>query len=182
MLVCKALEGKGMKTREVTSLALKIFALYLLVEALTSVPSMWGVYLAIETKSVEATNDWLLYVGAAAMVVILVLAIFIWKLANRSLIESLKNESKSKALDIVPTEFEQIVYTVLGMYWIITSLSSLFFSIGTTYVDVNDDLSFGIEAQNILLLSSSVIELLIGGALVVYPQKWARLFAKVRRG
>lgn len=171
-----------MKTREVTSLALKLFSLYLLLEIFFGIPVLFGMYVMAELKPEEAEGLWLIGIGVAVILFAFVLAMAIWKLANRSLIESLKKESDSKVLKIVPNEIELIAFTIVGLYLVVTSLSSLLISLGSAYTQVNETLSFGIETESIVIIITGTVQLLLGVSLVVYPRKWSLLFARVRKG
>ena len=171
-----------MKTREITSLALKLFALYLLSQALINVPSIMGVYLAIESRNTDnPSHEWLWVSGVVSILCAIVIAILIWKLANKSLIESLKNDSESSDLNIVPTDFERIIYWALGLFFLVSSISSIPFSFYSAYASVNNDLSFGLNTGHILHISSDLFQALIGITLILYPGHWSSLFTQVRR-
>lgn len=174
--------SKNMKTREVTSLALKLFAIYLLLEALFSVPLVFSMYLVREFKLEQAEGQWLFVVGVGTLILALALVVAIWKLANRSLIESLKNESDSKALKIVPSEIELIIFAALGLYLVVTSVSSLVSSLTSSYIAANEALSFGVDPSSYIFIGTSIVQALIGCSLAVYPRKWSNLFSRVRRG
>ncbi|MES9945676.1 MAG: hypothetical protein ABW080_12020 [Candidatus Thiodiazotropha sp.] len=172
-----------MKPREITSLALKLFALYILAQALINVPAVLGVYLSIEYRANETpAHTWLWGAGIVTIFCAVLLAILIWKLANKSLIESLKNESESRALDIVPSQIELVIYSGLGLFLFISAISSLGFSLASTYASVNNDLSFGLEIEHFLMIGSSIIEMLIGAFLAIYPRKVSQFFMDIRRG
>ncbi|MCG8016216.1 MAG: hypothetical protein JAY97_08375 [Candidatus Thiodiazotropha sp. 'RUGA'] len=172
-----------MNPREITSLALKLFALYLLVQALVNVPAILGVYLSIEYRVNETpAHNWLWVAGLITIICAVIIAGLIWKLANKSLNQLLNSEGNSKALDLVPSNIELVIYSALGMFLFISAFSSLVFSFASTYASVNNGLSSGIRTEHFLIIGTSATEMLIGAFLALYPKKCSILFAEIRRG
>ncbi|MCG7893315.1 MAG: hypothetical protein JAZ12_02565 [Candidatus Thiodiazotropha taylori] len=172
-----------MNPREITSLALKLFALYLLVQALVNVPAILGVYLSIEYRVNETpAHNWLWVAGLITIICAVIIAGLIWKLANKSLNQLLNSEGNSKVLDLVPSNIELVIYSALGMFLFISAISSLVFSFASTYASVNNGLSSGIRTEHLLIIGTSATEMLIGAFLALYPKKCSILFAEIRRG
>ena len=113
-----------MTTNELTSVAIKVFSIYVLVQAILFIPSLTVAY---STFGLDRSNDpseflfWLL--GASSIVLLIMITVFMWKLANHVATKaSSANEERSSygiALQTIGYIIGYLFQTIIGMTLIV---------------------------------------------------------------
>ena len=165
-----------MSNKELTKLALKIFAIYVMVQAILAVPQFFQAYVMLSNGSEYNSATWFMAISAVSITLLAMLSVFTWRLSV-NVSTQLLSESTNSSLNISET----FILSVLGLYLIVFGLTRLSIaSIGTYYTlqsanDINQNI-----AQNVIYLIVYFIVTIIGLSLVIKTKGWLQLLNKLR--
>ena len=167
-----------MTTKQLTALALKIFAIYVFVEFLFALPQL---FVAFEsTRKLNPSDDvgWAyILAGAFLFVAILAVAYYVWRLAERLLTQMNPDDSNDGFPDP-----EGFILSVLGLFLIVRALVALIYSSTGLYVQAIDpDNPDGISAESVAYVLAYMIQLVIGATLVIRARGWVRMLRRLRQ-
>ena len=173
-----------MTNREITALALKVFALYVMVHALLAIPTVvsafvWADGIFMETDGGRvASAMWFLGAGVVALVAAVVLALGLWWLARRlvSRVEDVPvTDSRSNALNI-----ESVVMAALGLYLTVTALVILGYLGPSLYLGEISGLDTETPAYDLAKVLAYSAQALIGLSLALRPCGWLKLLSRAQ--
>ena len=156
-----------MTSKEITSVAIKVFAIYALVQAIFSVPVMVNAlaYFGIFERG-EANALLLLLPGIVSFFIVVTLVIFLWKLAN-SLVEQSTVSPEDQDDRAVTADF---LISLVGFYLVLEGLIQFGYSSITSYTSFQETRTLSIE-QNMYVIGN-LVQIAIGLALIVKAQRW----------
>ena len=174
-----------MTTKEITSIALKFFAIYLIANILFTLPTALWVQTMISAaldrageKSAGLLLAWA--VGGAIVIVGIILAIFLWRLSN-SLVDVNKQVDFQRTSPFSITEIELLVIAGIGLFFVVEAIPS----VGYSAISIFDGAAVrnreGLNIPAVATTVVSLVQLLIGISLVLLPSWWANLFRKARQ-
>lgn len=171
-----------MTNKEITSLALKVFAIYLIVQTIIIIPSFYGLLLAargwaISQNQFSVTVPVILMI--AIVIVVLGLARVIWKLANgvvEKAIESIDTERSR-----LPDDFQEFTLFLLGLFIFSEAIVGLPSPIATVFYEINNPTNKqGLSLQTGLWISSEILLSIFGLTLIIKREGWVNIYNKLR--
>jgi len=165
-----------MTGREITSLAIKLFAIYVLVRAVLAIPALVQVLYGPGGRAFLAPETiWLWGIGAIAVALLIVLAVVLWRLAGRVVraAPGASTEAPSVAVD------EPFVLSVVGLYLAFKALLQIAFLAVGAYAALGP-LQQDFQAQTIAYIAGYVVQLVLGLALMLRSRGWALVLRRLR--
>ncbi|MCK5395354.1 MAG: hypothetical protein KAJ32_05140 [Gammaproteobacteria bacterium] len=106
-----------MSNKELTKLALKVFSIYVMVQAILAIPQFFQTYVIFSEGSEYNSDNWFIVISAISVILLIILSVFIWKLSSNI---STKISSEST---ISPSNIsEEFILSVLGFYLVVFGL------------------------------------------------------------
>ena len=178
--------GKIMNNKQLTIVALKAVAIYLLIQVLISLSNTAGMLITLNTwfEWAEWAERAVIFVwisGISVVAISLGLAYFVWRLAN-SVAKSMIGEETKTIIDI-PNEknIETILLSILGLFLIVYGISTFSYAIAhIKTMAASKQFPDGVPADYIVYTVAQALILLMGVSLVVKPSKWGALLQKFR--
>ena len=163
-----------MSNKELTKLALKVFSIYVMVQAILAIPQFFQAYAMLSNGPEYNTTNWFIVIGAMPIVLLMILSVFIWKLSKNIAIK-ISYESTTSSSNVS----EEFILSVLGLYLIVLSLTRLSITSISTYylLQSTSDIGFSVN-QNIIYLVVHIVVATLGLTLVIKATGWARLLNK----
>ncbi|HPI97045.1 MAG TPA: hypothetical protein PK055_12540 [Gammaproteobacteria bacterium] len=170
-----------MSNKELTIIAIKVFAIYLLVQVVASITQIGDIY-----YHADAIDEyWLLLLPMIVITGLLFIFYSLWKLSSNVSIISLK-PTRDKSEFILDQIF---VLQLVGAYLFIVGLLSIVQGLIQIYyvlfwVDGESGYSAfkpEIKSQTIYFIIANLIKTIIGISLIIRSNVWVRLFNKFRR-
>lgn len=165
-----------MSNTDISKLALKIFSLYVIVQVLLAIPQFFQAYVMLSNGSEYSSARWFMIIGVAAVALLFILSVSIWRLSNNTAAIMSKNAESSS-----PHISEEFVLSILGIYLIVYGLTrtsvvatSAYFSAHSAN-DINYDLT-----QSAIYVAVYIIAALIGFSLIIKSKGWSSLLKKLR--
>lgn len=165
-----------MTRREITSLALKLLAIYLLVQIILAIPNLFPLY-SMGREVYETNYSALALYGAAvaAIVIGLAAAFLIWQLANRAM-ERTTHEAEDKTL----SGLEPAILAALGLFLLIDAIVSFSYLSSSAYMQYMGSEPSEIALQTKAQLSAYGLQVVIGISLILRSEGWERLLRNAR--
>lgn len=159
-----------MNAQQVAAIALKLVAIWLLIELVLSLPSILLLLSSIEQYRQEAvpTGAYVAIVGAYFGIG--VLAVFLIDKAATSVLERTRTDSEESASD----EFQKVLFQLAGLYFIVDAIASLPRSLGFIAKVAE------VSVPDLLWPVGLVFQLAIGSWLVGNSSFWLSLFHRLR--
>lgn len=187
-----------MTRKEITALALKFFSLFILIELLNlfvfhGIGSIFMVYSWYfspgSLPSLDASQVVVvLLIALMAITLPLVMAFFLWQLAN-GLVEDAKvrevSNTRSEPGSLPHKDLIEIMLVGLGLWVAVTALPDLASSatrIATEYHYTPAGLEGNVSADTVVWFASSVVKLAVGITFIFGRHGWAAVLCKLRRG
>jgi len=167
-----------MTTKQLTALALKIFAIYVFVEFLFALPQLFVAFQSTRNFSASEDVGWA-YILAAAFLFLTILAVayYVWKLAEKLLAQIKPDDAN----DGIP-DLEGFILSVLGLFLIVRAVVVLIYSSTGMYVQAIDpDNPDGVSAESAAYFFAYMIQLLVGATLVIKTKGWVRVLRRFRQ-
>jgi len=175
-----------MNGKELSIVALKAFALYILVEALLNVPiaiQSAGKLAQYAKTFTGVTNEFraLAVIGIALLVVAAIVGVFVWKLADSIVTKSIATTDHAFS----KSTYESILFAVLigiGLFLSIRALVDLAHGISALYWNLNkpppEYYDQYIATMQATIVVVKTIELLLGMSLVFATRWWVKVLPK----
>ncbi len=164
-----------MTSRELTSVAIKVFAIYIIVQAIFSVPLFANALVRYGFFENDDPNEILLWlIGIASIIVVIVLAILMWKLANR-IISQANASNEGNDVSVITEGF---LISLLGLYLIIKGLLQFGYASSSSYMILQA--GGEVTAQNISYVVGNLIQVVIGISLIIKAQGWVSFLKWLR--
>jgi hypothetical protein len=162
-----------MTSREITALALRIIALYILVHAVLALPNLFS-YLVVAQQSLtpEVPAWWIWMAGAIAILAALIIAVIVWVVAGRA-VAATDHQSKSPLFDNI----EPLVLSVVGLFFIMQAL----IQIGQVASGLFIRTGMGQPLLELQMRGAGYLfQLLVGLSLVLRPLWWTEFLPRFR--
>ncbi|WP_415891298.1 hypothetical protein ACMXYV_08280 [Neptuniibacter sp. SY11_33] len=159
-----------MSGKLISAICFKLFAIYFIVMAVVSIPSIWGLYATF--PDLDKTPTLPAIVTAITLIVAWLMTRKLWSLSN-SVIEQFPDTDSPKP------DLEEVLLSVLGVFFIVSAISQLptsFIGIWSgTYVSVQD------VAIYVTYLIGPSVELIAGILLAFRASGISYFLTKLRR-
>ena len=165
-----------MTTNELTSVAIKVFAIYVLVHTILYIPSAIVIYSSL---SFDRSNGWseqvFWFLSFSSIVLLLIITVFVWKLAGQV--------AEKASSDVVQSEScgfdEPFLLSLLGIYLSIDAVIQFGFLFMSAYTE--SQYNGGIDLAPIAYIVGYLLQIIIGLTLILKASGWLR-FIKWLRG
>lgn len=169
-----------MTGRELTSLAIKVFAIYVLVQAVFAVAGLVVVLHEGRTwLSQGLSTFWIWALGAVAAALLFIFVVVMWRLSRKIVQPPPFGLPETNAASIT----EAFVLSVLGLYWVFEGLlRSALLSLGT-YAALSSFAGtevHGVWARTIAYLGCYGVQIVVGLTLILRTNGWAALLRRLR--
>ncbi len=159
-----------MNTKEVTAIAIKFFAIWLLVQVILQVPSLLLVFNNIEGY-VQQEFPHNLYVSVVGSFLLIgIIASFLLYRVSNSVLATLPETNENNKNNIS----QQFLLQLGGVYFIV---SAILLFLGT-FTNIRNTVS--IEATSYLYIIGALFELVIGITMLVKSSVWVHWLHKLR--
>ncbi len=164
-----------MHSKELTGVALKVFAIFVAIKALAMLP----VALSVAAAWAQANGhegQWVFwFLGFAALLSLLVLAVLVWKLSNRLVSDVIAQPDSPGEPHGIDQSF---LLSLLGIYLTVQGLQQF----GLTMSNLMQRLDSHVDlmAQAVAHVASNLLLFLVGLSLVIGPSAWMRMLARLR--
>lgn len=165
-----------MTAKEITSLALKLFAIYLLVQMILAIPTL--IASLVTTKEFlgpELSALWLWGASAAAVLIGLVAAWILWKLANKTLSKTSGERNETSF-----SGNEAAIFAALGLFLVVQALVRFFYVSAGAYVQYVRVEPSEVPLQTTVLMVAHIAQGLVGLSLILRTEGWMSLLQKIR--
>ena len=166
-----------MNNKEITKIALKVFSIYVLVQALLLIPQQYHYYLIMGSNGSEYANGiWLSAISIISIISLFIISALIWKLSNK-VTQQLDLSNTSNHLAVSETS----ILSILGLYLVFYGLFKLATTSISTYFlmnmvnEVNNDV-----IHNISYLPVYLIIIVLGASLIFKAYGWLAVLTKLR--
>ena len=165
-----------MDSKDITKIALKIFSVYVMTQAILVMPSFFQAYVMLSNSSEYNSAQWFTAISIIAIILLVILSVFIWKLSSNT-----TTQTKESGGSLTNGLSEVFLLSLLGLYLIFNGLFKLSIaSVGTYYsIKASTDINYDIS-QHIMYLGVYLIQVVIGLNLVIKSNGWLALLNKVR--
>ena len=166
-----------MTSKELTSIALKAFAIYVLVHAILSVPFLTQTYFSHGGfyENLDDSKNLLLFLGAASFILLVILAIFIWQLANQ-IVTSTKAPPEPTDDSKIDASF---LLALLGFYLIFDGLLRFGYVCTSAFTQVQDGRE--VSVQTIAYIVGHLFQATIGLTLIIRSHGWLEFIRWLQR-
>jgi len=165
-----------MTNNELTALALKLFAIYLLVEMLLAIPTLIVTLGSAKDTLGTGLSELWIWVGVVAAVLIgLSTALLLWNVANRALFK-VTNGTGGGGFPAIETA----VFAALGIFLIIEGLISFLYVSAGAYVQYVSVEPGGVRLQAAVLMVAHFTQCLIGVSLILRTDGWLSFLYRIR--
>lgn len=157
-----------MNTREVTAIAIKLLAIWLLVHVIIYIPSLAVAFTSVQDFNQTKLPQWLYYALVASSLIIGFLAAILLMRTSNSVLASTGTESTGSNID------QTFLLQLAGIFFIVTALTSL------PGILLNLGKVSTVQTDTIFYLGGKLFELGVGLYLLTKPAVWARLLNRLR--
>lgn len=159
-----------MITQQITAVALKLIAIWLVLQMFLNIPSLVMLFTNLEQYQQKAIPAVIYFWMIACFLVIgLVAAYLVFKTAA-----SVLTTAKTETTLALGEDSQKVLFQFAGIYFVVRSLAQLPASLA--FIPVTPAL----DMANILGLTGIIVQLMAGLWLVIYPGFWLRLCQKLR--
>jgi hypothetical protein len=168
---------------EITSIALKFFAMYVFSNCLFTLPTaLWiqATFINIKEIAGEPVDGQILgwIIGGSVIVIATVLAIFLWKLSNSLVNEN--NNSRDAVTSINADEIERIVIVGIGLFFVVDAIPYFGHSVVSIFDFPGAKYREGINYPEILRTIFNIVQIAVAVSFIVAPIWWRGLFRKAQ--
>lgn len=165
-----------MNGKIILSISFKLFAIYLCANVLVSLPQVWFMYLNVP----EASSSWVfhLLISITSILVAIIVSFQLFKVANSAIRDMPNTDSNNNSKEV---DLESILYRILGMFFIVTAISSLPFHLISInkYLNLSNDVSvFG--DSPVIYIWSPLVQLTFGLFLTFRANGFKNMIRKLR--
>lgn len=162
-----------MTNREITAVAIKVFAIYILMQTLLSIPYL----IKVQSMFVMPEGITWFSLGCLALFFLLGISIGLWKLSNTVIQKAYESPTKSSH-NVVDQTF---LLSVLGIYLTFDGVFNFGQSAVNAYIQVNTAYPPEISAPIFSTLLIFVLQVLIGMSLIIKTHGWINILKKTRQ-
>ena len=165
-----------MNNKDITKLALKIFSIYVMVQAILAIPQFFSAWVMMSNGSEYSSARWFLVIGIIAILSLIVLSVTIWRLsANSTLFVAQDVNNKDGVIS------EGFVLSMLGIYLVVYGLTRLIVVVTSAYYSAQpmDNINYNIT-QTIIYAAVYLAVTILGLSFVIKSNTWSALLNKLR--
>lgn len=151
-----------MNAREVTAIAIKLLAIWLLVHVIVYIPSFAVAFTSVQDFNQTELPEWLYYALVASSLIIGFLAAILLMRTSNSVLASTSTESTGSNVD------QTFLLQLAGIFFIVTALAGLpgiLLNLGKVSI---------VQTDAIFYLGGKLFELGVGLYLLIKPTVWVR--------
>jgi len=164
-----------MNSTEISKLALKIFAIYIIVQVLLSIPQFFQAYVMLSNGTEPNSDKWFILIAAASVIALFSLSLLIWKLSNNTKAVLSKNSDNS-----IPYISEEFILSILGIYLIVYGLTRTIVVATSAYYSLSsNDINYELT-QGVIYVITYLLTALLGLSFIVRSKGWSILLNKLR--
>jgi hypothetical protein len=157
-----------MNAREVTAIAIKLLAIWLLVHVIVYIPSFAVAFTSVQDFNQTELPEWLYYALVASSLIIGFLAAILLMRTSNSVLASTSTESMGSNVD------QTFLLQLAGIFFIVTAL------VGLPGILLNLGKMSSVETDTVFYVGGKLFELGIGLYLLIKPAVWVRLLNRLR--
>ncbi len=164
-----------MTTNELTSVAIKVFAIYILVHTILSIPTFIATFSGLHFDRSNGWTEqvfWLLSVSS--IVLLLIITVLVWKLAGRVVEKVSSDVKKSESCGID----EAFLLSLLGIYLSVEAVMRFGFVSISAYTQSQQ--RDGVALQTIAYIVGNLFQIIIGLTLILKASGWIRVIKWLR--
>lgn len=168
-----------MANKELTSLAIRVFSIYVLVLAIMLIAQSSSVY----NDFFQGDDRWLFIIPTLSIVGLLAVFAALWKL-SKSVFNTITTENETNEKFRVDQVF---ILNLIGFYLMVVALMGLAqsgISLYFSYIHQTNEFVSGynqeIGAQIVFQLIANVLKFIVGLTLLIRPYGWAKLLYNFR--
>ncbi|MEM1091969.1 MAG: hypothetical protein AAGI67_16410 [Pseudomonadota bacterium] len=167
-----------MKPREITAVALKVFSIYILVNAIQAIPFVinsltWLIQGRVAAGGYETPLYWLL--GAASFVALVSLAVLTWKLGGSVVRQAATGDDNDTNNPVITEAF---LLSLLGIYLTVIGLRGVWYSTWNIVALAQNNTE--LDIRNTWSMFGDLFQVLVGVSLMVKATAWSRLLRWLR--
>ena len=167
-----------MKRKETTAIALKCFAIYILVQLIISLPTLTQLGVKFEYWSGQEANNALIFSIPFFSVALGIGAFYLlWRTSN-SVLEK-ESSSSQESEDLGVDGVMKIILSCMGVYFVIDAAMIL------PYAFVNFQIARSVPDSQVLLsfmnLVTQILEITFGSLLIAKSSKWVKMIREIAR-
>lgn len=165
-----------MDSKDITKIALKVFSIYVMTQAILVIPSFFQAYVMLSNGSEYNSAQWFSAISIVAILLLVILSVFIWKLSTNTTAQT-KESGNSLTNGLSETFF----LSLLGLYLIFNGLFKFSLaSVGIYYaMKASADIDYD-ASQHIIVMGVFLVQILIGLTLIIKSNGWLALLNKLR--
>ena len=170
-----------MTNKEITSLAIKVFAIYILLQAILMMAQTGNIL----NQFFQFGSAWLIITPVIAIIGLLASFYMMWKLGNNIIAKTTKEVSHEGKNNKDFNISQRFILQAIGLYLLITGFRMLFQSgmnmiVKAMYVGQQPtELALSYPSDFVYLVSS-LLEIILAISLIVKPLFWRNLLHKFR--
>jgi len=157
-----------MSTREVTAIAVKLLAIWLLIHVILYIPSLALAFTSFQDFNQTELPQWLYYALVASSLIIGFFAAILLLRTSNSVLASTNSESTDSNID------QTFLLQLAGIFFIVSALA------GMPSILLNLGKVSTVQTDTIFYLGGKLFELAIGLYLLIKPTVWLHWFNKLR--
>jgi hypothetical protein len=157
-----------MNTREITAIAIKLLAIWLLVHVIIYIPSLAVAFTSVQDFNQTELPQWLYYALVASSLIIGFLAAILLMRTSNSVLASTSTESTGSNID------QTFLLQLAGIFFIVSVLA------GLPGILLNLGKISSVETDTVFYLGGKLFELGVGLYLLIKPSVWVRLLNRLR--
>jgi hypothetical protein len=165
-----------MTTNELTSVAIKVFAIYVLVHAILSIPSFVVTYSGLGfDRSIVSSEQLFWLLAISSIVLLLIITVFLWKLAGRVAEKVSSDVGINENHGKIDQEF---LLSLLGIYLCVDAVIRFGFVCISAYTQAQH--SDEIALQTIAYIVGYLFQIIVGLTLILKASGWIRIMNWLR--
>ncbi|MBL4890210.1 MAG: hypothetical protein JKX97_09355 [Candidatus Lindowbacteria bacterium] len=167
-----SVKGQNMTTQQVAAIALRLFAIWLLIRIVLGVPGIIQQYLIVEQIQ-QLDNQKAFYIGVLCLFLVIgFIAVYLINKASNSVLSS--TEAKSEAT--ISEDSQRIIFQLVGLYFVVGAFAQL---PGLVMVILSANIKMTVSGM--MWQAGPVVPLLMGLWLISKSAFWVNLFSQLRR-
>ena len=172
-----------MNNKQISAMALKVFAIYILAQLIIQLPSVYGVFLSISHwvgPNIEPIIWIPIILLFATFIVVAILARLFWNLSNDIIEKAVSNSSAEQPANM-PDDFHEFIIFVLGMFILIQGLFGLPYPLTSAFHEIAGyPNTGGLSGDTVVWFLSEVLLAILGLSLIFKRKNWVDFYQRLK--
>ena len=172
-----------MNNKQITAMALKVFAIYLLAQLIIQLPSVYGLFISISHwvgSNIEPVIWIPIILLFATFIVVAIIARLLWNLSN-DIVEKLISNSSVEQPTNMPDDFHEFIIFVLGIFILVQGLFGLPYPITTATREIATyPNSGGLSGETVVWFLSELLLTILGLSLMFKRKNWVYFYRRLK--